>query len=101
MRRFLWGHEKIGVELLDCHCSTKTLWLIEHHMSFWHLILGEMKKHSKIKYLYEHPWLPELSMLARWAKMGRNPRCKIRYDKEEIIDRLNLCASKRFDRKEI
>jgi len=40
-------------------------------------------------------------MLARWAKMGRNPRCKIRYDKEEIIDRLNLCASKRFDRKEI
>lgn len=94
------GHEKIGVELLDCHCSAKTLWLIEHHMRFWCLLLGEMKKHSKVEYLQNHPWLPALAMLARWDKMGRNPKRKILYDKEKIIDKLNLCAEKHFKEKQ-
>lgn len=91
------GHEKIAIDLLDCHCSGKTLWLIEHHMRIWHLILGEMKKRSKVESLSNHPWLPELIMLARWDKIGRNPRRKIIYDKEKIINNLNFCVEKRFE----
>lgn len=91
------GHEKIAVELLDCHCSAKTLWLIEHHMRIWYLLLGEMRKRSKVEFLINHPWLPDLIMLARWDKIGRNPRRKITYDKEKIIDRLNLCVEKHFN----
>lgn len=90
------GHEKIAVELLDCHCSAKTLWLIEHHMRFWYLLLGEMRKYSKVKYLQEHPWFPDLAMLARWDKIGRNPNRRVVYDKEEIVNRLNICAEKHF-----
>lgn len=90
------GHEKIGIELLYCHCSAKTLWLIEHHMRFWHLLLGEMKKHSKVKYLQNHPWFSDLAILARWDKMGRNPNKRVAYDKEDIIEKLNLCVRKRF-----
>lgn len=90
------GHEKIGVELLDCHCSAKTLWLIENHMRIWYLLLGQMRKRSKVEFLKNHPWLPELIMLARWDKMGRNPRQEMMYDKEKIIDKLNLCVEKHF-----
>jgi hypothetical protein len=90
------GHEKIGTELLDCHCSAKTLWLIEHHMRIWHLILGQMRKKSKIEYLNGHPWLPELILLASWDKMGRNPNREVAYNQEKIIARLNWCVEKRF-----
>lgn len=90
------GHEKIALELLDCHCSTKTLWLIEHHMRIWYLILGKMRKRSKIKELIDHPWLPELIMLARWDKIGRNPNKKITYDRNKIVDRLNRCVERHF-----
>lgn len=90
------GHEKIAIEFLDCHCSAKTLWLIEHHMRIWHLLLGEMRKRSKVEFLREHPWLPDLIMLARWDKMGRNPNRKVMYNKEKIIDKLNSCIEKHF-----
>lgn len=91
------GHEKTALDLLDCHCSGKTLWLIKHHMRIWEMLLGKMRKKSKVEYLNEHPWLPELIMLAKWDKMGKNPRCKTVYDKEKIIDRLNLCVVKHFE----
>jgi len=66
------------------------------HYDPWYLIKGEMKKRSKVRELIEHPFLPELILLARWDHMGRNPNIKIEYDKEDIINRLNKCANKHF-----
>lgn len=89
-------HEKIGVEILDSLVSVKTSWLIGNHMRFWYFILGEMKKLSKVQELANHGWLPELAFLARWDKMGRNPRRKIIYDRNKIVDRLNKCVPYHF-----
>ena len=90
------GHEQAAIEMLDEYLSAKTKWLIEQHMRIWTLIKGEMKKLSKVRELIEHPFLPELILLARWDHMGRNPNKKIEYDKEDIINRLNKCANKHF-----
>ena len=92
------GHEKIALDLLDCHCSAKTLWLIEHHMRIWYLIIGDMRKKSKVESLINHPWLPELIMLARWDKMGRNKNRTITYDKEKVVNKLNLCLKNTLGR---
>lgn len=91
------GHEKIAVGMLQPYVSVKTLWLIENHMRIWTLIKGEMRKLGKVKDLSEHPWLPELVLLARWDKMGRNPRARVQYDREYIVNRLNDCAESGFD----
>ncbi len=91
------GHDKIAIELLDGYVSVKTLWLIEHHMRIWYLVLGEMKRLGKVRYLVEHPWLPELIQLGRWDKLGRNPRRIIKYDRQYIKDRLNKCVERRYN----
>jgi predicted HD phosphohydrolase len=93
-------HEKMALDLLDDLVSAKTLWLIKHHMRFWTYILGEMKKLGKCLELANHPWLPELVQLARWDKLARNPKKKVKYDREEIIERLNKIGMSRFERKE-
>jgi len=90
-------HDKIAIDLLGCHCSPKTLWLIENHMRVWYLLLGEMRKLSKVKELIEHPWLPELIHLARIDKMARNPNKVVQYNQTDIIDRLNRCVEKHFE----
>ena len=95
------GHEKIAVEWLGSQISYKTSWLIEQHMRIWYLILGKMRKLSKVKELAGHPWLPELVLLARWDKMGRNPKRKITFNKLDIIDRLNKCVEIRFKENQI
>jgi len=92
------GHDKIAIEMLEPFVSVKTLWLIENHMRIWYFILGEMKKLSKVKELAEHPWLPELVLLARWDKRGRRGNFKPIYDKDDIIERLNRCVEERFER---
>lgn len=94
------GHDKIAIEVLDPLVSTKTLWLIENHMRFWYFILGEMRKLSKVQELANHGWLPELALLARWDKMGRNPNRKIKYDRDKIIERLNKCVPFHFNREQ-
>jgi predicted HD phosphohydrolase len=92
------GHENIAVEMLTGLVSVKTLWLIEQHMRIWYLILGQMKKYKKVQDLVNHPWLPELVLLARWDKRGRNPNTKnIKYDKQNIMDRLNKCVELHFE----
>ena len=90
------GHEKIAVGLLRPYISPKTSWLIEHHMRIWYYLLGDMKKLSKAQELAGHPWLPELIQLARFDKMGRNPNRKIGFNKDEIMERLNICVDRRF-----
>ena len=90
------GHEKIAVELLDCHCSGKTLWLIKNHMRFWYFVLGEMRKRGKILELFENPWIADLMLLARWDKIGRNPNRKVIFDKNRIMEKLNMCVKLRF-----
>lgn len=94
------GHDKIGAELLKPFVSVKTQWLIEQHMRFWCLVLGEMRKLSKVKDLAGHPWIPELLLLARWDKLGRDPRKQTKYDRCYIMDRLNRCAALHFRSKE-
>ena len=91
------GHDKVGADLLREHLSAKSVWLIEQHMRFWYLILGDMRKRSKVKELLEHPWLSDLCALARWDKLGRNPNRKVYYDKEQIIERLNKCVDIHFE----
>ena len=83
------GHEQLACEWLFDLCSPKTLWLIKHHMRFWEFIEGTMKKYNKVMYLSKHPWLPELVQLARWDKRGRRPNMKVKFDKEDILERLN------------
>lgn len=92
------GHEQITVEWLQDLVSVKTLWLIENHMRVWYLILGEMKRYRKVNELIAHPWLPELIHLARIDKLGRSSNRIIKYDREDIIDKLNKCAEKHFGR---
>lgn len=90
------GHEKIAVNWLRGICSVKTLWLIEQHMRIWYLILGEMRRRKKVRELTNHCWLPELIQLARWDKMARNSNKAMKYDKEDIMDRLNKCCEDHF-----
>ena len=92
------GHEKIAIELLKDYLSLKSLFIIEHHMRIWTMLLGEMRKLSKVKFLINHPWLPELILLARWDKLGRNPKMIVKYDKEFIINKLNEKAELYFQR---
>jgi hypothetical protein len=91
-----YGHEKIGCELLKGHVSTKTLFLIEHHMRIWAYINGEMKKLSSCIFLANHPWLPELIQLARFDKKGRNPNKNLEFVPNDIIDRLNKATQNHF-----
>lgn len=90
------GHEQIAAKWLHELCSPKTIWLIEQHMRFWEYIDGSMKKYGKVMYLSYHPWLPELVQLARWDKRGRNPSLVVKYDREDILTRLNECAEEHF-----
>ena len=94
------GHDKIAVEWLQEYCSPKTLWLIEHHMRFWDYMQGNMKKYSKVLYLANHPWLPELVQLERWDKRGRNPSLVVKYDREDIRERFNKSYEEHFRKKE-
>jgi hypothetical protein len=93
---FVIDHDKIAIELLKDYVSVKTLWLIEHHIRIRYLLEGKIVKLSKVEYLINHPWLPELILLTRWDKMGRIPDKTIKYDKEYILKRLNQCADKHF-----
>lgn len=90
------GHEKIAVKHLQGVCTVKTLWLIEQHMRIWNLILGQMKRRQKVLDLVNHPWLPELIQLARWDKLGRNPNKIMKYDRGDIINRLEKCCESHF-----
>ncbi len=90
------GHEEKAVEMLGDHLSAKTKWLIEQHMRIWDMVLGDMRRQGKVKYLVEHLFLPDLILLARWDKMGRDPRRIVHYDRGEIIERLNRCVEKRY-----
>jgi predicted HD phosphohydrolase len=91
------GHEKVAIELLFCHCSPKTLWLIKNHMRVWNYILGEMRGHKKEQELVQSPWIIELMQLARFDKMGRNPNKKMVLDRADIIAKLNKCVDKRYN----
>ena len=82
------GHEDYAVQMLDGLISEKTAWLILNHMRVWYLILGEMRKRSKVMELYQHEWFPDLVMLARWDKMGRQPHWIPKYDRVKLIERL-------------
>jgi hypothetical protein len=82
------GHEKYSADLLKEYISEKTKWLILNHIRFWSFILGDMKKLSKVKKLGTHEWLPDLVMLARWDKAGRNPNKNVEYDRLEILGKL-------------
>lgn len=90
------SHDQTGVEMLRGLVSVKTLFLVEHHMRIWYWLLGDMKKLSKVKFLADHPWLPELVQLARWDKIGRNPFARVKYEPNKIIERLNRCANEHF-----
>jgi len=91
-------HKKESVKMMQDYLSAKSLWLIEHHMRFWYLILGDMRKPSKVQELLNHPWLPDLVALCRWDKLGRNPNKQIHYDRADIIDRLNKCVDIHFEK---
>lgn len=90
------GHEKISIKWLGGVCSVKTLWLIEHHMRIWNLLLGQMRRKKKVNELLGHCWLPELIQLARWDKMARNPNKQIEFNKYFVSESLNSCMEDHF-----
>jgi len=90
------GHDQIGADWLEDFVSTKTIWLIRQHLRVWYLMTGKMKRKAKVRELIEHPWLPELVLLARWDKLGRNPNYVIKYNKEDIVERLNKLTEEHF-----
>ena len=90
------GHDYLGAKMLEPYCSVKTVWLVEHHMRFWNWVEGEMKQLGKCLYLANHSWLPELSMLGRWDKMGRVQRKEVKYDTEKIMNTLNKYSMRKF-----
>lgn len=82
------GHEDYSIKMLNGLISNKTAWLIKNHMRFWYFIRGDMRKLSSVKDLHQNKWIPDLCMLARWDKLGRNPHLKIEYNRIEIIEKL-------------
>lgn len=93
------GHDKIGAEMIQPFVSAKTEWLVRQHMRVWCFLNGEMKKLSKVKELAGHPWLTELVLLGRWDGLGRNPKQKPKYDRVDILDRLNKCVLGHFKKR--
>ena len=90
------GHAEISCELLKDLAAEKTLFLIRNHRRIWDYLDGSMHKLEKCLFLAEHPWLPELIQLARFDRKGRNPNVKIKYDKENIIEKLNRKCKEHF-----
>lgn len=84
-----FGHEQYSVCMLDELVSDKTLWLVQHHMRIWNLLMGEMRKRNKVQELIQHQWLADLVMLARWDKMARKPNFCPEYDANKLAQLLN------------
>jgi hypothetical protein len=82
-------HVTQSVEMIRPYVSPKTEWLVSQHMRVWALIKGDMKRPGKVKTLVSHVWFADLVLLARWDHMARNPRKKVTYDKDRIMDQLN------------
>ena len=90
------GHEKESVKMMRFCATSKTLWLIKNHMRFWDFILGDMRRRGKVRDLVECQWFKDLALLGRWDKMGRNPHKKMVFDRDKIIDKLNVCSSLKY-----
>ena len=83
------GHEAFGAKLIEDFVWPDVTWLVENHMRFWTYQLGEMKRPSKVASITFDPYrFQQLSLIARWDKMGRNPNRKIVYDRDKIINQL-------------
>lgn len=83
------GHDQIGADILEENkAPNEVVWVVRHHMRYWSYILGEMKKYSKCQYLLNNPKFKYLVQLGRWDKIGRNPKCSITYNRQNIIDTL-------------
>jgi predicted HD phosphohydrolase len=82
------GHEEVAVTMLTGKVGEKTLWLVQHHMRVRVLLSGEMKRPTKVKELASNKWFPDLVLLARWDTMGRNANHHVKYDRGDIIFRL-------------
>jgi len=93
-------HTHESLNLLDPYVSLKTMWLIKNHMRVWTYLKGEMIGLKKCRELIEHPWFPELVQLARFDNMGRLKNYEPKYDKQEIIDKLNIASQNHWQGKE-
>ncbi len=96
-------HVSLAVDWLKPYCSVKTIWLIYQHRRIADYLEGRMLGLGRCKDLVSHPWLMELIQLRRWDAAGRMPRemCNAigwvpKYDKMEIVDKLNKAAEKHF-----
>jgi len=84
------GHENIGAEMIKGLVSDKVVWLVKNHMRYWRLVIGEMRRPGKVRNLIENPWFPDLALLGRWDKMGRDPNRKLIFDRDKLILSLDL-----------
>lgn len=85
------GHAERAAGELGGRLGEKSVWLIANHMRIWHLLLGEMRRVEKVRALVGHPWLPDLVLLARWDKMGRDPALQLPYSRAELVAALARC----------
>jgi len=93
-------HTKKTLDLIDQYVSHKTIYLVKNHMRVWTYIHGEMMRLGKCSELVEHPWFSELIQLARWDQMGRDPNAKVKYNRQDIIDRLNKAVKNHWSGKD-
>ena len=83
------GHENISIELLDCHCSKKTLWLIKNHMRVHTWLNGEMHKLKKVTNLFKNEWFKDLIHLARIDAVARKAGHEItKCNRQEIAQHI-------------
>lgn len=95
------GHEKYSVDILMDEgvdlISFKTLWLVSNHMRIKTYVEGEMKGLKKAVTFSNHPWFVDLVRLNRWDLMGRNPNRKMKFDRSDIVKKLNNYSEKNFN----
>jgi len=93
------GHEKDSVDFLIglSVISDKTLWLVANHMRIRPYIEGEMRGLRKAVTFVNHPWFVDLVKLNRWDNMGRNPKRKMKFDREDILVKLNECKDMKYN----
>jgi len=93
------GHEDYSSNILSRESifSEKTIWLVYNHMRIRTYIEGEMKGLKKVIQLSNNSWFADLVKLSRWDNMGRNPNRKMKFDRVDILDRLNNCENKKFN----
>jgi len=89
------SHDLYSKEIVEKEgLSDKTIWLVSNHIRIKMYLDGRMKKLAKANEMSSHPWFADLVKLHRWDMMGRNAKTRMKFDRSEILQKLNDKDSK-------